>query len=221
MRIFSDVTEQDLINIRKLAEQQKEQRALKIINRILKQTHDKKLAESLSPITKKLDEVKKSNQKRGDVIKENNTPQLAMENTHKALLIDNEEKKHPGVIYDASLEITLNNMKTNIGFFNVEERDNGGIIWNGFPVEKMGGNKLKINGKICNITTGSRKILTDPSSIRLKKLNDRDREKFDKILESLDFENRKAIHGEYKSSRYKQSKTNLKKNIIWKVRASK
>ena len=58
MSIFSNVTEQDLINLRKLAEQQKNQRARKIKNRILKQTHDIKLAESLSPITDKLDDVK-------------------------------------------------------------------------------------------------------------------------------------------------------------------
>ena len=57
MNIYSNVTEQNLDNLRKLAQQQKEQRALKIKNRILKQTHDKKLAESLSPITKKLDET--------------------------------------------------------------------------------------------------------------------------------------------------------------------
>ena len=59
MRIFSNVTEQDLINLRKLAEQQKNQRAEKIKNRIFKQTHDVRLAESLSPITEKIDEVKK------------------------------------------------------------------------------------------------------------------------------------------------------------------
>ena len=79
MSIYSNVTEQDMINLRKLAEQQKSQRALKIKNRILKQTHDIKLAESLSPITKKLDEVKETTQQLGDVIKENNTPQLALE----------------------------------------------------------------------------------------------------------------------------------------------
>ena len=55
MSIYSNVTEEDLINLRKLAEQQKEQRAIKIKNRIFKQTHDIKLAESLSPFTKKLD----------------------------------------------------------------------------------------------------------------------------------------------------------------------
>ena len=52
MSIYPNVTEQDMNNLRKLAEQQKNQRALKIKNRILKQTHDVKLAESLSPITK-------------------------------------------------------------------------------------------------------------------------------------------------------------------------
>ena len=47
MSIYSNFNEQDLINLHKLAEEQKEQRALKIKNRILKQTHDIKLAESL------------------------------------------------------------------------------------------------------------------------------------------------------------------------------
>ena len=46
MSIYSNVTEQDLNNLRKLAEQQKEQRAPKIKNSILKHTHDVKLAES-------------------------------------------------------------------------------------------------------------------------------------------------------------------------------
>ena len=49
MSIYSNVTGQDLVYLRKLAEQQKSQRARKIKNRILKQTHDIKLAVSLSP----------------------------------------------------------------------------------------------------------------------------------------------------------------------------
>ena len=69
MSIYSNVTEQGLINIRKLAEQQKNQRAEKIKNIVLKQTHDVKLAENLSRITKKLNEVNKSTQEVGDKIK--------------------------------------------------------------------------------------------------------------------------------------------------------
>ena len=63
MSIYSNVTEQDFNNLRKLAEQQKNQRALKIKIIILKQTHDIKLAESLTPITKKLDTINKSSNK--------------------------------------------------------------------------------------------------------------------------------------------------------------
>ena len=68
MSIYSNVTEQNLINLRRLAELQKNQRALKIKNIILKQTHDIKLAKSISPITKNLDEVKESTPESGDVI---------------------------------------------------------------------------------------------------------------------------------------------------------
>ena len=54
MILYSKVTEHDLIVLRKLAEQQKNQRAIKIKNRISKQTHETKLAESLSPATQKI-----------------------------------------------------------------------------------------------------------------------------------------------------------------------
>ena len=62
--------EQDLMNLRKLAEQQKAQRVLENKNKILKQTHDIKLAESLRPITKKLDKINESTKNIGKVIKE-------------------------------------------------------------------------------------------------------------------------------------------------------
>ena len=127
MSIYPNVTEQDLINIHELAEQQKNQRALKIENRILKQTHDIKLAESLSPITIKLDEVNEYTQNLREIVKESNTPRLAIENTHYALPVENEQI-FPGVIYDTSLENTLNDMKNNTGFLNIEERNNGDLI---------------------------------------------------------------------------------------------
>ena len=57
MSIYSNVTEQDLINARKPAQQQKGNRALDIKNRILKETHNIKLAKFLSPIRERLDEV--------------------------------------------------------------------------------------------------------------------------------------------------------------------
>ena len=139
MSIYSNVTEQDLINLRKLAQQQKEQRALKIKNRILKETHDVKLAESLSPITKRLDLVENNKgEKIGELTKKSEqetpaientqaqpeTPQAAIENTLAPQPVENNE----GVIYDVELENTLNNMKNNAGFFKIEERDNGDVF---------------------------------------------------------------------------------------------
>ena len=73
MSIYPNVTKEDLINLRKLAEKQKNNRAEEIHKKGLKQTHDIKLAESISPITKKIDEVNKTTKKLGDVIKESNS----------------------------------------------------------------------------------------------------------------------------------------------------
>ena len=64
MSIHSSVTEQGLDILRKLAEQQKNQRTPKNESRILKQTPDRELPENLSPITKKLEEVQESTEKK-------------------------------------------------------------------------------------------------------------------------------------------------------------
>ena len=52
-----------MIVVRKIAEQRKNQRAPRIKNRFSKQTHDIKLAEILSLITKKVEEVNESARK--------------------------------------------------------------------------------------------------------------------------------------------------------------
>ena len=106
MSIYSNVTEEDMIILRKLADQQKQERAFKFKDRISKQTHDVKLAESLSPITKKLDDVKKSNkesllpisekldiiidstQRVGEIIESNSeiTPSVLLKDTFESLV---------------------------------------------------------------------------------------------------------------------------------------
>ena len=97
---------------------------LKIKKRILKQTHDIKLAESLNPISKILDEVNESTQKLGDVIKgsQPQTPQLAIESTPTHQPIENNED----VINDTELENTLKIMKKNSGSFKtIEDEEHG------------------------------------------------------------------------------------------------
>ena len=105
-------------------------------------------------------------------------------------------------------------MRNNTGFFNIEETDDGEVFWNGFPVEKVGGNKLKNNGKIYNITQGVQNVFTQTSNVPLKKLDNQERDKYNKNLETLDFENYKPTRGESKSGRYKQSKSNFKKRNL-------
>ena len=80
---------------------------LKLKTKISKETHDIKLAESLSPITKRIDEVKETTQKLGKVIEnltpENNTPQLAIGKSPT----NQPFEKNEVVIYDVDLENTL------------------------------------------------------------------------------------------------------------------
>ena len=117
MSNYSKVTEQDLINLRKFVEQQKNQQALKIKTRNKKPTHENKLAENLSTITKKLDIVNESTQQMGEIIKEssfqNETTQLAFEKTPTNPPIENDE----GVMYDVELEKIMENIRIITVFF--------------------------------------------------------------------------------------------------------
>ena len=158
MSIYSNVTEQDLDNLRKLADQQKNQRAEKIKNRILNQTHNLNLAESLSPITERLDKVKESTEKLGDVIKESQpkTPQLAIENNPIHQPIEDNE----GRIYDVQLENTLNKMSDNTGFFKTHYDQQRGWMLNNIPIKSPGVTEIQVNENEYDLTKGIRNVLT-------------------------------------------------------------
>ena len=214
MSIYSNVTEQDYLNHRKIAQQQKEERAIKIKNRILKQTHDVKLAESLSPFTEKLDEtnknlsdvIKESTQNLGNVMKENNTPQLAIENTTQPAIENNQDDTQPGILYDVSLENTLTNMRDKQkGFFKIEEDKNGQRLWNGIPVEISGDSRIEIKGKDFNITPNLQNVVTDTSGKSLKKLDKTEIITYKQLLKTLNYKNYKPKSGEKKSGRYKNT----------------
>ena len=192
MSIYSNVTEQDLINLRKLAEQQKNQRAEKIKHRALKQTHDVKLAESLSPITTKLDEtskelgdvIKKSTQNLGSVIKDNITPQLAIENTPTTQQpIENNE----GNIYDVELENTLNKMKDNTGFFKTQHKPLSGWMLDNFSIGTPGRTEVEISGNKYDITPGLQKVFTDTKYETAKSMIDTEKVVFRDILSKTGF----------------------------------
>ena len=177
MSIYSNVTEQDLINRRKLAEQQKEQRALNIKNKILKQTHDDKLAESLSPITKKLDEINKTTQKSLSPItkqlvkldkKSEVTQTPAIENTN----------------ISRSLFDTLAFMKTSKNFLKLTESDDGSVYWNDVLVKPLGENRIIINDIEYDITPDIQAYFTN-TKLTTKFLDNVEKETVFDILKSV------------------------------------
>ena len=228
MSIYSNVTEQDLDNLRKLAQQQKEQRALKIKNRILKQTHDIKLSESLSPITKRLDLVENTKGETiGDLIKKTESPAIeniqtqpetpAIENTPtqpEIPAIENVQTQS-GILYDVSLENTLTNMKDKQkGFFKIEEDENGQRFWHGIPFDISGDSTIKIKRKDFNITPNLQNVFTDTTGKSFKKLNRDEIETYKKLLNTLDYKYYISKYGETNSGRFKNTKDILKPNNL-------
>ena len=149
MSIYSNVTEQDMINLRKLAEQQKNQRALKIKNRILKQTHDVKLAELLSPITKKLEEVNQSTKNIGEVIKQSDNIKNKIKSLPNSSIFSNSMREMIG-----SLMRSHNSLK-----LIQDELGQASIL--GVPIYISEDDRMKINGNIYDLTPEIYKALSD------------------------------------------------------------
>ena len=170
MSIYSNVTEQDLINLRKLAEQQKNQRALEIKKRILKQTHDVKLAESLSPLTEKIDEVNKSTQEVGETI-EKSQPSRNIKT-----ILQNSGSQTPAIKntnLSRSLFDTLTHMKGNKKFFKLVEND-GKVFWNKIPNKALGENRISIKGREYDIKPIIQTYFTN-TKLTTKNMDDADK----------------------------------------------
>ena len=148
MSIYSNVTEQNLENFRKLAEQQKNQRAEKIKNRILKQTHDIKLAESLSPITKKLDNVNENTKKVGDIIIKESNSKVDIKALPNSSRFSNSIRQMIGSLMNSrnSLKITQ------------DESGRANIL--GVPIQISVGGTIKINENVNELTPEIYKALT-------------------------------------------------------------
>ena len=158
MSIYSTVTEQDLINLRKLAEQQKNQRALRIKNRNLKQTLDIKLAESLSYITKKLDEVKESAQKLGNVDKksisgnERNQEMVPVENKSQDEDIQTNLRPLPNSsIFSDLMAKTLGRLMSSPNSLQIKASPSSPTFL-GVPIYTLGGYKLRVRDNHYDLT---------------------------------------------------------------------
>ena len=173
MSIYSNVTEEDLDNLRKLTTQQKNERALKIKNRILKQTHNHQLAESLSPITKKLDQVSESAQK--SLLPISNKLDNINESTSKLGDIIKETNAKNEIIPSTLLKDTFDYLSesSNVLKLNKDEDDNMSIL--GKPIKQLGGDKLLVNDKVYEFTPEIHKALSNENYTgkSMKNKNDR------------------------------------------------
>ena len=180
MSIYSNVTEQDLINLRKLAQQQKEQRAEKIKNKISKETHDIKLAESLSPITEKLDKINKSTKKIKNVTKgsnsenENNQEIVSVEIESEDENIQTNLRALPNSsMFSDQMTKTLGRLMSSANSLRIKSTPSGATIL-GVPVITLGGDKLRIRGNDYDLTPEIYKALsyTGYTGENLKNEND-------------------------------------------------
>ena len=124
-------------------------------------------------------------------MKENNTPQLALENTPTIQPMENNE----GVIYDVKLENTLNKMKDNTGFFKTYHDPQRGWIITNHHNKMLRGTETEINENKYNISPGIRKVLVDQSYDTAKSMIDKDNLIFRDILQETGYYNRKPIKG--------------------------
>ena len=196
MSIHSNGTEQDLDNLRKIAEHQKNQQALEIKNRILKQTHDVKFAESLSPITERLDKVNKSTKELGGAITNTQTP--AIENT----TVSN------------SLRDTLSFMKKSKNVFKLEQ-DGNKVLWNKIPIKALGENRISIDEKEYDINPNIQNYFTN-TRLTTQHMNNDDKSTVYDILKVIGFYSIRHKKGN-KSFRMKDALYNLP-NEIDKIR---
>ena len=183
MSIYSNVTEQDLINLRKLAEQQKNQRAEKIKNRILKQTHDIKLAESLSPITKKLNTINESTKQLGEIVEKSE--------------VEDGDTQTPAIEIitgTQSLRDTSTHMKGNKNFFKLVENAIGQVFWNKIPIKAMGENRISIKNQEYDIKSSIQKYFSN-TKLTTKNMVDENKSTVYDILKNTGFYSMRQTKG--------------------------
>ena len=196
MSIYSNVTEQDLIILRKLAEQQKNQRAEKIKNRISKQTHDIKLAESLSPITKKLAKVHKSTKKLGTVIKESNSEneknqeivpvEIESDNSEGDNINPNIRALPNSSLFSDIMTRTLGRLISSANSLRIKASSTGPTIL-GVPVHTLGGDRIEINENIYDLTPEIYKALSDTGYTGKNMKSENDILKMNNIIRDLGY----------------------------------
>ena len=183
MCVYPNVTEEDLISLKKLAEQQKNKKARKIKRRIFKQTYDTKLAETFEPITKKIYEVVKT------------TNELEPSNVVNTFVLE----APPSVKITQELFSTLGAMATSNNKFKIVQDNKGRAYFNGVLINPLGGNDVKIGNNIYELTPEIQKALLQ-TDYKFDKMSDNDILVFNQIIKEIKYDSktdRKSKRREY------------------------
>ena len=113
----------------------------------MKQTHDVKLAESLSPITKKLDTINDSTKQITDTIKESNS-------NDKIKALPNSSK------YSNSMRQMIGSLMNSRNSLKITQDESGRANILGVPIQISEGNTIKINENVYELTPEIYKALT-------------------------------------------------------------
>ena len=192
MSVYSNVTEEDLLSLEKLAEQQKNEKARKIKKRIFKQTYDQKLAETFEPITKKNDKVVEA------------TKELELPNVVNNFMLESP----PGVTMSREIFATVGKMVNASNKFKLDKRTGGRYRLNGVNVDPMGANNVKIGENKYEITPSIQKALTE-TSYNFTTMSDDDILTFSKILNDINYN----PNEDNSSTRQKYIKNQLKSRV--------
>ena len=188
MSIYPNVTEQDLDNLREVADQQKNQRAEKIKHRILKQTHNIKLAESSSPITKKLDEVNKSTQESLTPI--NEKLDTINESTQKVGDIIKETNSENEIIPSTLLKDTFEFLKNTNTSLKLNKNEDGDYKILDTIIKPMGHDKILVNGNIYEFSPEIYKALSRTSYRGKSMKNEDDKKTLYNFLRDIEYDGR-------------------------------
>ena len=211
MSIYSNVTEQVLINLRKLPEQQKNQRAEKIKNRILKQTHDKRLSERLSPILMKLEEVNKSTKKIGEVIKGSNSENEKIQEIVPFEIESEDENIQTNLralpnssVFSDQMTKTLGRLMSSSNSLKIEPSPSGATIL-GVPIKTLGGDRIQIKDNIYDLTPEIYKALSYTGYTGKTMQNENDILMLKNIIKDLGYTGLRDYPSKPKNIRHKNS----------------
>ena len=163
-----------------------------------------KLAESLSPITEKLDEV-------GEIVKKSQPSQ------NIKTILQNSESQTPAIDNTStsqSLRDTLSFMKKSKFFFKLVQ-DGKDVFWNKTPIIPQGENGVSIKGIEFDIKPNIQNYFTN-TKLTTKNMNDEDKLTVYNILKNIGFYSMRHTKG-LKSARFQDAMYNLP-NEIDKIR---